>query len=357
MTATLVWAVAGARKTQMIVDHCAANPPEKLRLALTFTTSGQIELARRTATACSHENRPEVSGWYTFLIDHWVRPYLWDFYPGRRLKGFNFEGEPPLFAKGATAYFDTDGRIYRRNLAKLSCALNTASGGLAVQRLKAIYSEILIDEIQDLNGWDLEIIDTLLGAGIDLTMVGDTRQCVYSTNAQDQKNKQFKGMAIGDWFAQPSRAGLINVSQSNNTFRSVQSIASLADTVFSGSHQFPPTVSSQEPTHPHLGLWRVDPSDATAYVREFQPLVLGWDRKSRASFPFPSRNMGEVKGLTADHVLIMPTKPILRFLETGAPLQETSACKLYVAITRAVFSVGFIHDGPLPGFNAWTIEA
>lgn len=355
MNATLVWAVAGARKTQRIVDHCAANPPARLRLALTFTTTGQEELVRRT-TECPPEHRPEVMGWYTFLIRHWVAPYLWELFPGRKITGFNFDGEPPRFATGATAYFDSDGRVYRRNLAKLACELNAASGGLAVQRLRAIYSEILIDELQDLNGWDLEIIDALLGSQVDLLMVGDTRQCVYSTNPQDRKNKNFRGMGISEWFNDPKRSHVIDVSYSSKTFRCTQSVADFADTIFPSSYRFPPTVSSQGEIHSHMGLWGVAPSDAVAYVREFQPLVLGWDKKARAWLPFACRNMGEVKGITAQHVLIVPTGPILKFLKTGAPLLETSACKLYVAVTRAVFSVGFIHDGPLPKLQAWTVE-
>lgn len=355
MNASVVWAVAGARKTQQIVDHCAANPSARLRLALTFTTTGQEELKRRTA-ACPQEYRPEVMGWYTFLIKQWVRPYLWELFPGRKVTGFNFEGEPPRFAKGAIAYFDSDGRIYRRNLARLAFTLNSASGGLAVQRLRAIYSEILIDEIQDLNGWDLEIINALLESEIDLLMVGDTRQCVYSTNPQDQKNKQFKGMAVSDWFDEAKRSRSISVSHSSKTFRSIQSVADFADTIFPSSYKFPPTISSQRETHSHMGMWAVAPTDAVAYVEEFQPLVLSWDKKARASLPSPCRNMGEVKGLTAQHVLIMPTGQILKFLKTGAPLPETSACKLYVAVTRAVFSVAFIHDGPLPGLRAWAVE-
>ena len=353
MANNLIWAVAGARKTQMIVDHCARSVPGKLRLALTFTRTGQGELTRRTSDQCPEDGRPEVLGWYTFLIHHWVRPLLWSKYPGRRIPGFNFEGDPGRYATGTSAFFDRDGQIYRRNLAKLACELNGATGGMAVQRLEGIYSEILIDEIQDLNGWDLEVIDALLPSNIDLTMVGDTRQCVYSTNPQDAKNKQFKLMAVREWFEHPKRRPKIAVTESSETHRSVQEIATFADTIFPSRHSFPATISAQKSTNEHQGLWSVRSPDVSAYHSKYHPLLLTWDRVAGQSLPHPSRNLGEVKGMTSEHVLILPTKPIIAFLRAGNELTPSSAGKLYVGVTRAVFSVGIIHDRSLPGFTVW----
>ena len=55
--------------------------------------------------------------------------------------------------------------------------------------------------------------------------------------------------------------------------------------------------------------------------------------------------MGEVKGLTVDHALILPTDGMIQFLSSGiSNLKEQTACKLYVAITRARFSVAFVLD-------------
>lgn len=56
-------------------------------------------------------------------------------------------------------------------------------------------------------------------------------------------------------------------------------------------------------------------------------------------------NFGEAKGLTFDRVLIYPTKPMLDwFLDHSKELAAQSKSKLYVAITRAKYSVGIVYN-------------
>ncbi len=57
-------------------------------------------------------------------------------------------------------------------------------------------------------------------------------------------------------------------------------------------------------------------------------------------------NMGVSKGLEFPHVLIRPTKPIRQWLTSAdaGKLKPVTATKLYVAMTRARHSVGFISD-------------
>ena len=52
-------------------------------------------------------------------------------------------------------------------------------------------------------------------------------------------------------------------------------------------------------------------------------------------------NFGISKGLTFDRVLIRPTEKIMDFLKYGS-IPEKAKEKLYIAITRARYSVGFI---------------
>lgn len=349
---SITWAVAGARKTQQIVDACTEPASGRLRLAVTFTTTGQDELTRRLSAACPASERPDVLGWYGFLIRHWVKPYLPALYPSRVVTGFNFDGDPG-FATGAARHFDADGRVYKRHLAKLAYDVNQASGGAPVRRLESIYSEIFIDEIQDLNGWDLEIVDLLLRSGIDIRMVGDPRQCVYMTNAADQKNRQFKGMRISRWFGESQRSARVTTDTSSISHRSISEVMTFADSIFPASFGFPRSSSAQLRMHEHMGIWAVSTENLDAYVEEFRPLLLTWDKRDRSRLGHASRNMGEVKGITTDHVLIVPTRPIRDFLASGTPLSETSACKLYVAATRAIFSVAFLTDSPLAGLECW----
>ena len=56
-----------------------------------------------------------------------------------------------------------------------------------------------------------------------------------------------------------------------------------------------------------------------------------------------TRNFGAVKGQTFERVLIVPTKNMEKYLSTGNVEEITAAKeKIYVAITRAKFSVAFL---------------
>ena len=54
-----------------------------------------------------------------------------------------------------------------------------------------------------------------------------------------------------------------------------------------------------------------------------------------------TKNFAISKGLTFDRVLIKPTEKIMNFLKYGS-IPEKAKEKLYIAITRARYSVGFI---------------
>jgi ATP-dependent DNA helicase UvrD/PcrA len=64
----------------------------------------------------------------------------------------------------------------------------------------------------------------------------------------------------------------------------------------------------------------------------------------------PAINIGMSKGSTYDRVLIFPTKPMLAYLKTGDLAKVGAVEKLYVAVTRARYSAGFVvgdGDGPV----------
>ena len=57
-------------------------------------------------------------------------------------------------------------------------------------------------------------------------------------------------------------------------------------------------------------------------------------------------NFGESKGLTFERVLIFPHKAGQKWLSTGQLTHvEKSAEKMYVGVSRAQYSVAFVHDG------------
>lgn len=343
----VILAVAGSRKTQSIVDACSMGATGVRRLALTFTQTGQAELEGRLRSACPPGAAPEVMGWYAFLLRHCVRPYLPLQFPDQRLRGLNFEGDPGRYSKGVRRFFDADGRAYRLHLSKLAYEASDASKGAVVDRIAHIYDEIYIDEVQDLTGCDLHIVEQLMNAAdLDVHMVGDVRQSVFDTNPQDPNLKQYRGVNMLNWFDLHQRSGLLEVTQNAVTWRANQLIASFSDTLFPATFTFDPTVSNQGQTTDHDGVFAIAEPDVSAYLQRFHPQPLRERITTARDVDLPFRNFGKVKGLTFDRVLIYPTSTITRFLTSGTQLAPRTACGLYVAVTRAKHSAAFVVPDP-----------
>lgn len=352
----LVLAVAGSRKTHGIVTACAAAPVEERILILTYTANNQTELRSRLADLAGDHPRVEVSGWFSFLISAFVRPFLPFAFKGRSVKGFDYHSPPQMYAPSAawSRYFNENDEVRRVHLPQLATRIESLSNGAGTRRLCRLYDRLVIDEVQDLNGYDLEMLRLLLKCGMPVEMVGDVRQAILATNNREPKNKKYMYMRIWDWFLEAQSAGLLEIKQRVETWRCRPEIAALADSLFDSSWGFQPTVSLNTRTTAHDGVFVVRPADVDAYVTRHQPLVL---RKSANSGKLYAHheplNFGQVKGLTRERVLICPTSDIQAFMQKGRPLTDGQAADLYVAITRAEQSVGIIMDSA--GSSTWPL--
>lgn len=356
----LTLAVAGSRKTQSIVDACAQGAPEKRRLVVTFTQTGQAELERRLQTECAPGSVPEVMGWFAFLLRHCVRPYLPLLFQNQQLRGLNFDGKPVggRYATGVARYFDAGGGAYRLHLSKLAFEVLKMSRGAAMDRISHIYDEIYIDEVQDLTGCDLHILERLLQAeSMDLHMVGDVRQSVFDTNPQDPNLKKYRGVAMLDWFELYEEKGLLDVSHNVETWRSNQAIADFSDQLFPAEFTFASTISRQVTATGHDGMFAITAADVPSYVDQFQAQPLRESKTTARTSDLPFRNFGKVKGLTFDRVVIYPTAPIAKYLTDGTELKPKTACGLYVAVTRAKYSVAFVlPESKTTGLTPWSAK-
>jgi len=61
-----------------------------------------------------------------------------------------------------------------------------------MRRLSQRFDHIFVDEVQDMAGYDLDVLELMLKAGIQMTLVGDHRQATFRTN-QASKHKAFVG--------------------------------------------------------------------------------------------------------------------------------------------------------------------
>lgn len=339
-------AVAGGRKTQGIVEHCIAADSTKRILVLTYTVANQNELASRLALRAPISASIEVQGWFSFLLRHWIRPYLPRLFERRVLRGLNFDGDPGRYATGEARFLDDEGRAYKRHLARFATEVDTASEGAVLDRLSRIYDRIWIDEVQDLNGYDLVVIERLMDAGIELEMVGDVRQAILQTNISDPKYKQYRGVDIKRWIDNHVERGSLQLEYRSTTWRCNAAIAAFADRIFDETWGFEATVSANEAVTEHDGVFAVDPADAMAYFARFQPLCLRYSASSGSTLELPFLNIGVAKGLERDRVLIVLTGTMKDFLAGRAQIPPTTSCSLYVAATRARFSVALVADQP-----------
>ena len=219
-----------------------------------------------------------------------------------------------------------------------------ASCGAVINRLEHIYSEIYIDEVQDLTGYDLAVLDALFASKIDVRLVGDVRQSTFNTNPQDPRNKQYRDLNMLNWFAKHETAGILTVEHSSKTWRSNQQIATFSDTIFPAACGFPPTELLQTASSDHDGVFVVSPDHVDAYIKAYRPLCLRQAKSTPLPDHIDATNFGVAKGITCDRVLIFPTGPIRDFINKSRLLTGKSACGLYVGVTRAIHSVAFVLD-------------
>jgi superfamily I DNA/RNA helicase len=351
----LTLAVAGGRKTQGIVDHCSSADAADRVLALTYTTANQEELSARLGRLRPLPADVEVRGWFSFLLSHWVRPYLPRLFPGRILRGLNFDGDPGQYATGVLRFLDDEGRAYKRHLARLATEVHAASCGAVLDRLSRIYSRIWVDEVQDLNGYDLVVLELLMDSPIELELVGDVRQAILQTNVRDPKYQQYKGAAIANWFDENHKTGRLQIEHRSTTWRCNAAIAAFADEIFDAGWDFPKTLSRNDAATRHDGVFAVGIDNAQAYLDTYQPLCLRYSAAVGRDLDLPFMNIGIAKGLEVDRVLVLPTSTMKDFIKSGKALTSNTACSLYVAVTRARFSVAIAVEKPEElGLRVWS---
>jgi ATP-dependent exoDNAse (exonuclease V) beta subunit len=289
--------------------------------------------------------------WFEFLLRDGVKPYQTYKTDIGRVRSINFISEKPRFIERTDFeryYLDAASNVYSDAVADLACVLDDSSKGNVIRRIEAIYDMVLVDEMQDLAGYDLEFLKLMLKSKIMIVMVGDPRQAVYRTN-RSNKNKQYRGRRLMKWIGTCEREGLCAQRTFDVNHRSNAVVCAFADGIYPS---LPSTRSGQREVVEHEGVVLVHTDDVERYIEQYHPQELRWDRGNKQAGP-SARNFGEVKGLTFERVLIYPTTPITAFIEEGTELVEVSAAKLYVAVTRARHSVGIVTQSrssksPLP---------
>lgn len=358
MANELIIACAGSGKTTVLVERALAkaNTGETV-LITTFTEACEEEIKSKLVKENNGyiPDNITIQTWFSFLIKHGAKPYQ-DYVIDAEITGLILEGgksglryETPEGKKvywGEAKnlyefYFSKSGKIYSDKLAKFVIRCNKDSGEKVIKRISQCFDNIFIDEVQDLAGYDLELLKELFNCQSNILLVGDPRQATYSTN-NAQKHAQFKKSEIVNFFSDDT----INIDTDDKSLtvnhRCSPQICEYSNTLYP---DLPVSTSGNEALTGHDGIIIVDTLHVDSYLEEYHPVQLRHSVKKQVNADHPVYTFGKSKGLTFNRVLIYPTEPIFNWLlNSEKELKGISRAGFYVALTRARYSVGIVLD-------------
>ena len=366
MSSRLIIAGAGSGKTTWLINEALKNKEDRV-LITTFTDANEANIRGQLFSKCGCiPSNITVLTWFSLLLQHGVKPYQSKIYSGNisglllvnQKSGFKtvWKGRPFYYGEKDTElyYLSKAKRIFSDKIAKFTCRANEESNGSVINRLCRIFPNIFIDEVQDLAGYDLEILKLLHQESINLVMVGDPRQVTYHTH-DEAKYKQYNEGKIADYVKAYCKGAIVDETTLSISYRNNKAISEYANKVYPS---FPPCTGTDHSQTGHDGIFLVSPTLVEDYILKYHPVQLRDKRTVHTSDSADSCNFGNSKGLTFDRVLIYPTKPMIAWMKDhSSTLEPKSRAKLYVAITRAKHSVAFVDektdDSTLDGITRW----
>ena len=344
-TNKLIIAGAGTGKTTFLVNEALKTSEEVL--ITTFTEANEKEIRKKFIELHGFiPNHVTIKTWFSMLIQHGVKPYqsyLFD----KKINGMILVNRQSAqyIAEVNTEkhYFSNEYKIYSDKLSKFVVKCNEKSKNFVFNRISNIYTYIYIDEVQDLAGYDLEVIKLFFQINSNIILVGDPRQTTYKTH-HERLNGKYKDGKIKNYLEDKCKKidYVIDEDTLNCTYRNNKLICDFSLKLYP---EYKILESRQNEDKEHLGVFFIKKKDVDKYLELFNPIQLRDSRKIIINENYHAMNIGESKGLGFDRILIYPTKPFINWIfDNSFDLKPASRSKLYVAITRAKYSVGFIYD-------------
>ncbi len=362
-TNKLIIAAAGSGKTTFLVNEALRQTGNILITTYTQANDAEIKKKIIEINKCIPPNIT-VQTWFSFLLQHGVRPFQGYVFE-KQIKGMLLVNEQSAFRftnkQGIKIhyaeekdferhYFTKSLKIFSDKLSKFVVRCNEKSGGNVVGRLSRIYTHIFIDEVQDLAGYDLEIIKLLFNSASNILLVGDPRQVTYLTH-HDKLHSGYKDGRIDQFILDKCKKLKCEIDTSTLKYSHRNNIE-----ICKFSSKLYPQYPVSEPCNcescrnqifPHNGIFVVRKSDLDHYSLLYAPTILRYKDAEETEW-----NFGKAKGLGFNRVLIYPTESIIRYLKTGnlaktirgKTTEAFDIAKFYVAVTRARYSVGIVYD-------------
>lgn len=353
-------AAAGSGKTTLLVKKASKVPSTEYVLMLTYTDSNEQEIRNKFY----RENNgviPKnvfIMSWFSFLLQHLIKPYqnyvTDDAYeiksltmPNDETKDHNKQQKYRSIRKTdwKQYYFTKNQRILSEKISELAFECNDKSNGLPIERLTNIFENIYIDEVQDLAGYDLDLIKLFFLSKSNVVLAGDPRQTIYITNHNGSKNKKYRDGKILDYLndcKQLKDKFSIDTNTLNNSWRCCEDICNYASKI---SSDFPNMNSNANYQKGTCGVFLVRKDDIPSFYEQNKDVIqLRWSKTNKNVISNKEcKNFGDSKGQTFDSVLIYPTKDMVEWIENhNIQLKPETRNKFYVAVTRARYLAGIV---------------
>lgn len=380
----LIIAAAGSGKTTHLVCEALKKDDGNV-LITTFTESNESEIRNRIVEKLGYVPKNiTIQTWFSFLLQHGVRPYqsvlndnihdddIGFFLTSEKSgKKYDENGYPIINSKGQPlfwgeedflkCYFTNTKKIYSDKISRFTLAANKETNGEIFSRISRIFQHVYIDEVQDLVGYDLELLKLLFKSNSSILLVGDPRQVTYHTHFTSKHKDYLEGNIKG--FVQDKLGKRITCEIDEKTLgyshRNNQLICDYSAKLYS---HYPVPVFCNCPQcirkDKHQGVFIVKPKDVDRYIAKYSPVQLRWNSATKVNPNAKAVNFGESKGSTVDRVLIYPTDPMKKWIRDNTfHLKPEARAKLYVGLTRARLSSTIIMDyGDEDVFSAISTE-
>lgn len=343
---------AGSGKTYEICRESSEN--QQKVLIVTYTTRG-IETIKSELQSQNKGVIPShitILSWYEFILRELIKPYQTCLFGINQIKGLRFDlihKSNFIPKKDKKHYLQKSDDLRAETAAELACFINNETDGKPIERLERIYRYIYIDEVQDLAGYDLDLILLLLQSSINVTLVDDEKQASFTTNPRT-KNKQMAGKNIWKFFDPHIKSGLVIEEKSLKSSRCNSTICSFANSIYPSET---PITSIMTLNTGHDGVYIIYKDDLEKYIDCYHPTILRYNTKTDCN-GYPGYNFGECKGMTFGRILIFPNKMLIKYIVDGTPIDHPE--KYYIAITRAKHSVAIVMDSFTPSFQYLSCE-
>lgn len=353
-------AAAGSGKTTLLVKKACELPSTEYVLMLTYTDSNEQEIRNKFY----RENNgviPKnvfIMSWFSFLLQHLIKPYqnyVTD--DNFEIKGLVMSNDdaknrnkqqkfrPICKTNWKQYYFTKNQRILSEKISELAYECNDKSNGLPIERLTNIFENIYVDEVQDLAGYDLELIKLFFLSKSSVILAGDPRQTTYLTNHNGRKNETYRNGKILDYLKdckQLKDKYSIDTGTLNHSWRCCEEICNYASMI---SSDFPNMNSNANYQKGKCGVFLVRKNDVLSFYEQNENVMqLRWSKINKDIIGNKEcKNFGDSKGQTFDSVLIYPTKEMIEWVENhNIQLKSETRNKFYVAVTRAKYMVGIV---------------